>query len=75
MADIPKVRLLLQTMREAAEYLTDEEIAAIGVILLGAVERAEREALNEGELCSLTEIKTWKVRFYSVRVCQCILNG
>ena len=47
MADIPKVRLLLQTMREAAEYLTDEEIAAIGVILLGAVERAEREAINE----------------------------
>ncbi|WFD11996.1 hypothetical protein [Tepidibacter hydrothermalis] len=43
MSSIGKIRVLLETMRGVAHYLTDEEISEIGVVLLKAMSRMEKE--------------------------------
>lgn len=43
MASIGKIRVLLGSMRDIAHYLTDEEISEIGLVLLKAMDRMEKE--------------------------------
>lgn len=44
MANVAKVRQLLETIRMIAIFLTDEEISDIGKVLLRATERMEKES-------------------------------
>ena len=43
MSSIADARVLVETMREVAIYLTDEEIREIGKVLLVALDRMEKE--------------------------------
>lgn len=43
MANPAKVRDLLMVLRQVAPFLTDEEISDLGIIVLGALERMEKE--------------------------------
>ena len=47
MSSIADARVLVETMREVAIHLTDEEIAEIGKVLLVALDRMEKE--NEAD--------------------------
>lgn len=44
MANLAKVRTLLQTIRIIAIHLNDDEIRAIGMVLNKAIERMEKES-------------------------------
>lgn len=49
MANLTKVRILLETIRGVAVHLNDDEIAAIGIILSKALERLEKESTESEE--------------------------
>lgn len=44
MANLSQVRILLESARRLAPHLNDDEIMAIGVVLIKALERLEKES-------------------------------
>ena len=47
MGSIAGARVLIETVRSTAIFLTDKEISDIGIILVGALKRMEKEAEDE----------------------------